>query len=128
MLKLIVFFVSLSAFSQHVIFKGVNLPAYSEKGILESLIKCQTAVQLDHSVEMNTVEMEMFDEQKTNIKTEKCKYQKHEKLLSGSDEIFMKSLKMDLSGLGFEYDLTKKELSIQKNVVIYLNAPQGEKK
>ena len=128
MLKYFVFLVSLTLFSEHVVFKGVKMPSYSEAGLLESIIKCQKAIQKDSFVDMSGVELEVFDEQQTKINTAKCKYLQYEKLISGSDKIYMKSSKMDLSGLGFEYDLTKKELTIQKDVLIYLNETEGEKK
>lgn len=128
MTKFLLFFLCLSTLAQGIKFKGLTLPAYSIDGQLESIIRCQNAVHENGAVNMNGVELEVFADSKTLMKTSKCKYLQSDKKVRGHKRIFIESKKMELSGEGFEYDLSTKELKIHKNVVIYLNITEEDEK
>lgn len=128
MLKVFLFLICFSAFSQGVSFRGVNLPSYSLEGELESVIRCRTAIHDNGSVEMKQVELELFGDSKTLIKAPRCKYSSFRKQVTSKSHILLESEKMELSGTGFEYDFKTKELKIYKDVIIYLNSPEGDVK
>lgn len=128
MLKVLMYLVCISTFAQGVKFKGVNFPTYNQKGILESLIRCESATHMNGAVNMKNVTLDMFEDSKTVIRTPQCKYLQFEKRIHSSHQIFVKNEQMDITGKGFEYDQNTKELKIHQNVVIYLNSPEGESK
>ena len=128
MLKVCLFLLCCSAFSQGVSFRGVKLPSYSLEGELESVIRCHTAINNNGSVEMNKVELELLGSSKTLIRAAMCKYFPYKKHVSSKSQILLESDKMVLTGTGFEYDLNTKELKIHKDVIIYLNSSEGEVK
>ncbi|MCM8528844.1 MAG: LPS export ABC transporter periplasmic protein LptC [Lentisphaeraceae bacterium] len=128
MFKYLLFLTSFSLLSQQITFKGVSLPNFSEKGQLESVVNCQRAERIGNIVEMEKVEIDVFDDQKTKLRTEKCVFQQYKKKLSGKEKVFLNNSQIDLEGQGFDYDLVKKELTIENDVTIYLNPPKGEQK
>lgn len=121
MLKILIFFTAISLFAQELKVSGASIPTFDKKGKLESVMNCRSAIQQNGRIHMSGVEMFINDQNKTQMKTPKCQFLRFEKLIKGEDEIKLKSTEMTLHGRSFVYDLESKVLTIQKDVVIYLN-------
>ena len=125
MLKITIFLLSFSMLAQEMKISGAQIPNFDEKGKLTSLIKCSSAVQKNGKVYMSGVTLTLNNESKTQIKSSKCQFLEHEKLIRGKEKIFLKSKDMDLQGKGFVYDQEKKTLVIHNDVIIYLDNNKG---
>ena len=120
--------ISISVFSQELTFHGVELPNYDEQAKLSSIIKCKYAFEKNGSVDMQDVQLKIFDKSNTEVLTQKCRYLRYEKKLKGDEKVFLKNKEMELTGKGFGYDTKSKILNIHSDVTIYLNSFEGEKK
>lgn len=108
-----------------IIVKGIRIPVYQEgRDIPILLLTGKEAKPIGVRVEMKGVKLVWYGDHMKDIRgqveTDVAVYDQSSKTVAGGDKITYKSPEIDISGVGFDIDHTKKTLHVRSNVEVVI--------